>query len=201
MDNNEFPDDIEVNEVVKKYKPIGKKLTYADYADWENDGNRYELIDGVAYMMSAPSATHQRILIKFCRLFGDFLDDKPCEVFVAPFDVCLFGKGDDDENAVQPDVLVICDDKKLENDKYCNGAPDLVIEILSPSTSQFDRIVKMDKYMQAGVREYWITDPDDKSITVHLLENGKYVIRKYSESDIISVNILEGCKIKLNDIF
>jgi len=191
---------MEVNEAVRKYNAQGKKLTYADYASWDDD-NRYELIDGVVHMMSAPTADHQRILIRLVRKLADFLDDKPCEVFAAPFDVCLFGKGDEDNTVVQPDVLVICDDKKTANNKYCNGAPDLAIEILSPSTSRLDRIKKLNKYLQAGVREYWIVDPDDKNIIVNILDDEKYVIYAYDDNDIISLHVLDGCKISLSDIF
>jgi len=190
----------EVNEAVRKYNSLGRKLTYADYASWEDD-NRYELIDGVVHMMSAPSAAHQRTLQEIFRKLANYLDDKPCEVFVAPFDVCLFGMGDEDYTDVQPDILVICDRNKLENGKYCNGAPDLAIEVLSPSTSRIDRIIKLDKYLQAGVREYWLVDPVDKCVAVHILENGKYVISAYDDTKTVPVHVLEGCEIDLSDIF
>ena len=198
MDDTEI---MEVNEAVRKYNSLGRKLTYADYASWEDDGKRYELIDGVVHLMGAPSARHQMILVQFIRQFGDFLDGKSCELLAAPFDVCLFGKGDDDETVVQPDVLIICDEIKLENGKYCNGAPDLVIEVLSRSTSRLDRIVKQNKYLQAGVREYWIVDPFENNVNVHILENGKYLIEIYNSSDNIDVRVLTGCKIDLSKIF
>jgi len=191
--------DLEVYEALRKYNQQGKLFTYSDYAGWE-DGNRYELIDGVVHLMSAPTADHQRVLIRLARKFADYLDDKTCEVFVAPFDVCLSGKGDNDYTVVQPDILVICDESKIDN-RYCNGAPDLVVEILSPSTSRMDRIKKQNKYLQAGVREYWIADPVDKNIVVNVLENGKYVIYAYDETDIISVRVLQDCNITLSDIF
>ena len=191
---------MEVNEAVRKYNALGKKLTYADYASWD-DGNRYELIDGVVHAMSAPNATHQRVLLNLARKIADYLDDKPCEVFLAPFDVCLMGKGDEDDTVVQPDVLVICDERKLENGKYCNGAPDLAIEILSPSTASLDRIKKLNKYLQAGVREYWIVDPVDKSIVVNILENSKYVVTEYNGADTAPVFVLDDCNISLPDVF
>jgi len=190
----------EVNEAVRKYNALGKKLTYADYASWDDD-NRYELIDGVVHAMSAPNAAHQRVLVELTRQIANYLVGKPCEVFAAPFDICLMGKGDEDDTVVQPDILVICDERKLENGKYCNGAPDLAIEILSPSTASLDRIKKLNKYLQAGVREYWIVDPVDKNVVVNILKNGKYVISKYVETETLPVNILDNCNISLPDVF
>jgi len=191
---------MEVNEAVRKYNSLGKRLTYADYASWDDD-NRYELIDGVVHAMSAPTANHQRVLLSLARKLGNYLDDKPCEVFVAPFDVCIMGKGDDDDTVVQPDVLVICDEVKLENGKYCNGAPDLAIEILSPSTASLDRIKKLNKYLQAGVREYWIVDPEERNIVVNILDNEEYIVSTYEETETIPVHVLEGFDIALTDIF
>jgi len=190
---------MEVHEALRKYNEEGKRFTYTDYAGWDDD-NRYELIDGVVHLMSAPSATHQSILVELSRQIANYLIGKSCKVFVAPFDVCINGKGDLDDTVVQPDILVICDNEKIE-DKYCNGAPDLTIEILSPSTSRHDRIVKLNKYLQAGVREYWIIDPVDKSVTVHLLENNKYIIHAYDETDTVAIHVLDDCNVALQDIF
>ena len=195
----EIDENSEVSEAVRKYKQDGL-YTYADYASWDDD-KRYELIDGIAHVMYAPTVDHQSALTGLFLQFGNFLKGKTCKVFVAPFDVCLNGKGDDDYTVVQPDLLVICDRTKIDNRKYCNGAPDLVIEILSPSTSRHDRLVKLNKYLIAGVREYWIVDPDDRSVNVHILENGKYVINAYDEHETIAVSILDGCEIKLPDVF
>jgi len=189
---------MEVNETARKFER-DERYTYADYAGWDGE-NRYELIDGKAYMMSSPTATHQRILIGLLRQLADFLDGNKCEVFIAPFDVCLKAKGDEDDTVVQPDLLVVCDQAKIEK-KRCNGAPDLIIEIVSPSTSRHDRIIKLNKYLQAGVKEYWIADPDDQGVTVHTLENGRYVISAYEGHETIQVNTLDGCKIILPDIF
>jgi len=189
---------MEVNETAKKYDQL-KQYTYEDYAGW-NDDVRYELIDGKAYMMSAPSVTHQSISMELSRQIASFLVGKQCSVFAAPFDVCLFGKGDEDDTVVQPDIVVICDREKLDT-KRCNGAPDMIIEITSPSTSRHDRITKLNKYMQAGVREYWVVDTDDKGVAVHILENGKYVISAYEGTETISVNILDECTIILPDVF
>ena len=188
----------EVNEAVREYNG-DKRFTYADYESWD-DENRYELIDGIAYMMSAPTVEHQSIIVELSRQLANFLKGKPCKVFITPFDVCLNGLGDEDDTVVQPDVLVVCDESKLDK-KRCNGAPDMVIEILSPSTSKRDLFIKLKKYQNAGVREYWIAAPDAKAVNVHLLENGNYVIHPYESDDTISVNILDGCVIALSDVF
>jgi len=189
---------MEVKETVRKYDKR-EHYTYADYAKWDDD-RRWELIDGEAYAMSAPSAMHQSMLVELGRQFANFLVGKQCKVFVAPFDVCLNAKGDKDDTVVQPDLVVICDRSKL-NEKWYNGAPDLIIEITSPSSSRTDRIKKLNKYLQAGVREYWIADPEGKGVTVHILDNGKYIVSAYDETESISVNVLEDCIINLTDVF
>ena len=190
---------MEVKETAKKYNATDGQYTYSEYARW-GDEHRYELIDGFAYMMSAPSIEHQRVVLKVSRQLAAFLDGKPCEVFIAPVDVCLNGKGDEDDTVVQSDILVVCDETIID-EKRCNGAPDLIIEISSPSTSSLDRIKKLNKYLQAGVREYWIVDPLDKSVLVFILENGKYVTNAYDDTETISVHVLDGCDITLPDIF
>ena len=173
--------------------------TYADYCTWDDD-ERWELIDGEAYAMASPTATHQRILLEFAGQFRDFLRNKPCEVFIAPFDVCLNAAGNDDDDVFQPDLMVICDRAKI-SEKYCNGAPDMVIEISSPSTAKHDRFRKFNKYQNAGVREYWIVDPDTKTVSTHILKDEGYMIRAYADTDTISVHVLDGCKISLADVF
>ena len=196
MDESEF---VEVNEAVRKYNSLGRKLTYADYESWD-DENRYELIDGVVYSMSAPSTAHQSILVELLTQLNIFLKGKQCRVFAAPYDVCLNGLGDNDDTVVQPDILVICDNTIIDA-KRCNGAPDMVIEILSPSTSKRDLFIKLKKYQNAKVCEYWIVDPVSKSVNVHILENGHYVIHSYENHDEIHVDVLPGCVIKLQELF
>ena len=179
-----------------------KIYTYADYAEWElEEGERYELLDGVPHMMAVPSIRHQSASVELVYQLRHFLKSKHCELFHAPFDVCLFGLGDQDRNVVQPDILVVCDKKKLEDGKRCNDAPELVIEILSPSTMYHDLFRKLGKYLQAGVREIWMVDPVMKKVYVHLLENNKDDSKEYSKTDIVPVTVLEGCMINLNDVF
>jgi len=176
-----------------------KRYTYADYASWD-DENRYELIDGVAYMMSAPSLEHQEVLGNLFALLWTFLRDKPCKVLVSPFDVCLNAKGDDDDTVVQPDVLVICNISKLDG-KRCNGAPDMTIEVLSPSSKRHDMLLKFNKYMQTGVREYWIVDPIAKTVRVCLLNDGTYEMQDYSAADAVPMHVLGGLLIDMQDVF
>ena len=151
-------------------------------------------------MMSAPTTEHQSILGELHRQFANFLKGKICKVFLAPCDVCLSGLGDEDDTVVQPDLLVVCDESKLDK-KRCNGAPDMVIEILSPSTSKRDLFIKLKKYQNAGVREYWIADPDAKAVNVHILENGRYVINSHESDETVAVTVLDGCVITLSDVF
>ena len=179
---------------------IKKYYTYTDYQAWD-DNERWELIDGAPYAMSpAPSPAHQLLSSNLHLQFATFLKGKSCRVYYAPFDVRLNAAGDDDCDVFQPDLLVICDRAKID-DKGCNGAPDMTIEILSQSTAIRDKVLKFNKYQHAGVREYWIIDPVDKTVLVFILENGRYVASSYSETDTISVHVLEGCKISLREVF
>jgi Uma2 family endonuclease len=174
--------------------------TYADYLEWD-EGERYELIDGEAYMMAPPSRPHQGISMELSGAFWEFLKGKPCKVYTAPFSVRLHPAEDlSDDTVVIPDLIVVCDSSKLDH-RGCNGAPDLVVEILSPSTSRHDRNVKFQKYREAGVREYWIVDPEDKSLVVYALKNGEYVASTYEDTDTVQVAVLPGCAIDLKSVF
>ena len=176
-----------------------ERFTYSDYCTWD-DGERWELIDGYAYAMSpAPSWIHQSYSMALLLKIGAFLEGKPCMVFHAPFDVRLNAESYDD-TVVQPDIVVICDKSKISG-TGCIGAPDMVIEILSPSTAAHDRFLKFRTYLRAGVREYWIVDPDTKTVTVHILKNGEYTTNVYDDADSAPVHVLEGLTIELKDIF
>lgn len=150
--------------------------TYADYCSWPDDV-RYELIDGVAYAMGpAPVRRHQGILLELARQVANILDGSPCRPYIAPFDVRL-PKTDEIDNdvdtVVQPDLVVICDRAKLD-DKGCRGAPDWVVEVLSPSTAGHDQILKRALYQRVGVREYWLVHPVDRIVTIYTLDAGSY---------------------------
>jgi len=176
-----------------------KRYTYADYCSWGEDV-RCELIDGVVYDMSpAPTSAHQRISGNLFAQLYVFLQGKPCKVFYAPFDVRL-DPGAGDDSVVQPDILVICDMSKI-TDSGCDGAPDMVVEILSPSTASKDMLLKHRKYLQACVREYWVVDPQLKIVRVHVLKDGRYDYIDYLETSRVPVRTLDGCEIDIQKVF
>jgi Uma2 family endonuclease len=185
--------------LAEKYEET-PRYTWADYLEWDEDVHM-ELVDGEAVAMAPPSGTHQGIITELLYKIRGFLEGKPCKVYPAPYAVRLNPREDgEDDTIFEPDIVVVCDPSKL--DKHgCKGAPDLVIEVLSPSTIRHDRIVKFRKYQQAGVREYWIVDPETQSIQACVLENGRYVASVYDEEDTAPVTVLPGCRIALKDIF
>ncbi len=173
-------------------------FTYGDYCDWPED-ERWELIDGVAYAMTpAPSRLHQDFVIDLGAQIHGHLKDRGCKIYVAPFDVRFPHSDEADaqiDTVLQPDVAVICDPSKLD-DKGCRGAPDWVIEILSPSTAARDMIQKRGVYERHGVREYWIVDPTNRLLTIYRLEAGSFGkpdIRPLT--DKVPSAVLEGLEI------
>ncbi len=186
---------------------ITKRYTYADYLTWA-DGKMRELINGFIRMMTpAVSTRHQRISreIEFA-LVGFIRKHKGnCEVFYAPFDVRFPKKNDtsDDkiDTVVQPDICVVCDPSKID-EKGCLGAPDMIVEIQSPSTAKYDLREKFDLYQEAGVREYWVVH-QDKAVDVFILQpDGKYDKGTfYQVHETVPVHVLKGCEIKLEEIF
>ena len=158
---------------------LQQKFTYADYAQWPED-QRWELINGEAYALTGPQRLHQDIVVELGRQIGNYLQGKPCKGYVAPFDVRLPCKDEADakvETLVQPDLSIICDQSKLDKlDKLgCRGAPDWIIEVLSPSTTLKDMNTKRSLYEQHGVQEYWISHPEDRWLMVYSLDaQGRY---------------------------
>jgi Uma2 family endonuclease len=176
------------------------RYTYADVLTWD-EGERYELLDGEALMMATPSRIHQKILGELFAQFHNFLKGKPCEVYPAPFGVRLFPQKDNsDDTFFEPDITVVCDPSKLD-DRGCNGPPDLVVEILSPSTAKYDLIEKLNKYRLAGVRECWFVDPEEKIVQAHIMEGGEHKFAVYESGDTAPVRILPGCQIDLKAVF
>jgi Uma2 family endonuclease len=181
-----------------------ERYTYADMQEWETKpGERWEIIDGIAYMMAAPNVDHQSISMELGTQLHIFLRDKPCRVFAAPFDVRLFPEPDDsDDTCVQPDLVVVCDSSQIADGKACKGAPSLVIEIISPSSRSIDMLYKFNKYKDAGVREYWVIEPEAKTVHVFSLVDGQYLAKGYGVEDkTLEAGVLPGCVIDLEALF
>lgn len=181
-----------------------RKITYRDYLQWDDD-ERWEIIDGEAYNMTpAPSRVHQEILGALFNAFYNYLADKSCKVYVAPFDVRLIEKQNEPDviNVVQPDLTVVCDPSKLD-EKGCAGNPDLIVEIISPATAAHDYIRKLALYERRGVPEYWIVHPVDKTVMIFLLtekqEYGKP--RIFAGGDMVPVTLFPDLVIDLKKIF
>ena len=155
------------------------------------DGQRAELIDGQMYMMAPPTRMHQRITLELSTVINNYIKDKggPCEVDIAPFAVFLNA---DDKNYVEPDISVICNPGKL-TDKGCTGAPDWIIEIVSPGSRRTDYYTKLFKYRTAGVREYWIVDPEKNRIMVYSFESDDTA--EYTFSEAVKTGIYDELEI------
>ena len=157
-------------------RATGHRFTYADYRQWPDD-ERWELIDGVAYAMApAPTISHQILTGQLFRQIDQALDGTPCRALIAPVDVLLPAANEADEQVttvVQPDILVVCDPAKV-TENHIRGAPDWIIEVLSPATARHDHLTKRALYERAGVREYWLVHPVDRVITLYTLKDGLY---------------------------
>ena len=174
------------------------KHTYADYLETSDD-ERYELLHGALVMAPAPREIHQSILGRLHIDMGVFLDEHNLGyIYFSPFDVVL-----SDENVVQPDLLFISNERAhIITPENIQGAPDLVVEILSPATAERDRSVKFELYAQHGVHEYWIVDPDARTITVFLLDGGAFEeVDTYSEGETLTSPMLAGFTFKLEGKF
>ncbi|CAI8832262.1 Uma2 family endonuclease [Methylocaldum szegediense] len=180
-----------------------ERHTYADYLSWPEDV-RYELIDGRAYLMaSAPNLEHQDVVGEIYRQLSNALEGKPCRLFVAPVDVRLPKADESDDSidtVVQPDVLVVCDASKLDR-RGVRGAPDFVVEVLSPLTASHDHVLKRRVYERAGVREYWLVHPIDRMVTIYRLLDGEYGKPDVQElSGETAVGVLEGVSVAWDDL-
>jgi Uma2 family endonuclease len=189
-----------MSDTAKKILEDDRRYTYADYKAWElNAGERYELINGEAYAMSAPNDFHQAIAAELTYQFIHFLRGKPCKVRPAPYDVRLFYKEDEsDDTVVQPDLAVICDEKRRGYEGG-RGAPDLIVEILSPSNTSEEYVRKFNLYLEAGVREYWIVAPESKTVQVFVLQDGAYT--GTVSTTTVQSKVLPGLSVTLSDVF
>ena len=180
------------------------RYTYGDLMEWD-DGKRYELYDGMPVAMASPSDVHQEISGNIFAQFHYYLRGKPCKVYSAPFDVRLFDMDDDrpedSEYVLQPDLMVVCDKSKVDRHGV-HGAPDLVIEILSPSTQERDWREKFTLYQKAGVREYWVVDPVGRFVAAHILKAGKYDTPIfYASGAKVPVSLWDAFAVDLSTVF
>lgn len=184
--------------IARKY--ADQALTLSEYLSLpEND--RMELVEGLPYLLASPSDSHQRIAGGFYAALRAYLRGKGCQVRIAPLDVFL-DEQDDQPTVVQPDVFVVCDRSKLDH-RGCHGAPDLIIEVLSPGTKGHDQVVKLNLYRRCGVREYWIVDAEGEP-TVHqfvLSDQGYLLAGAYGANDRLRVHVLDSCEVDLHDVF
>lgn len=178
----------------KKTSDNRKEVTLADYMALP-EGTRAELIDGVLYDMAGASRAHSRTQVYAIHKILDYIErnNGGCEVFGSDFDVILF---EDRDTVVQPDVFVVCDSDKV-GEHGVNGAPDWIIEIASPSNYRHDYLRKLNLYMEADVREYWIINPMEQNISVYIIENMDFELHFYGFKEDVPVQIYDG-KLKLN---
>jgi Uma2 family endonuclease len=184
---------------------LSQEYSYADYLQWKFE-ERLEIIKGKIFKMSpAPSRIHQKLSGEIFRELSTFLKGKPCEVYSAPFDVRLPRKSKEDRDiltVIQPDICVICDPAKLD-DRGCLGAPDLVVEVLSPGNNKKDLEIKYDVYEEAGVRDYWLILPQIQAVLQYILtEEGHYSgARPLTEDHILTTPVLPGFQLDLEELF
>lgn len=194
--------DIQMTELAQKLKDC---FSYNDYLQW--DTGRWELIDGIVYDMTpAPSRQHQKILMDLAAIIHGQVSKGPCEVYVTPFDVRLPDSADVsvDEiiTVVQPDIVIVCDQTKLD-ERGCLGAPDLVVEILSPATAAKDLKIKRDLYERHGIKKYWVVHPVDKFFMIYRPgeDNLYQKATVLSGEDVITSSAVDDVEINLEDIF
>lgn len=181
---------------------LEKDYSYLDYIKW-TFSERVELIKGKILKMSpAPNRRHQFTVRNLYHRFGVFFEGKDCQWFPAPFDVRLhIPKGKKNHSVVQPDLCVICDLAKLD-DAGCDGTPDLMVEILSPSNQKHDLVTKFDLYEEAGVKEYWVVDPLNKTVLVYTAVDGKFQgLRPFTEGMNIQSPLFPGMQLSCDEVF
>ena len=199
------PDFFLLHEESSKYKST-RRISYEEYMELvESSDQRYELIDGEVYLLASPSFGHQVVVGEIAWHFGNYFRGKPCRPVTAPLDIRLFGfatKFEENPNVVQPDVVVICDEEKVNEDGRYEGIPTLVVEVLSPSTMGKDMVAKLNLYMKSGVSEYWIVDIKSKKILQYSFSEKRDIegLVILEEGDIIKSTAFKGLEIPLKDI-
>lgn len=181
---------------------LSKTYSYSDYLLWQFS-ERIELIKGYILKMSpAPSRRHQTVSQNINKYFLNLFSNHSCSVYVAPFDVRLHVKfSKKNATVVQPDLCIICDESKLD-DKGCDGAPDLIVEILSPKNSKHYIETKFNLYQESGVKEYWIVETEQRIVLVYTLKNGIYIgLKPFGEDETIVSPLFSEMKITVDDVF
>ena len=186
-------EETKVREALPDYERL---YTVEDYLSWD-ESFKAELYEGALVVAFSPTHRHQGISGEIYGQIWQFLKGKQCKAFPAPFSVKLF---ENEETVFVPDIVVICDESKLGGHIF-NGAPDMVIEILSPSTARLDKKLKYQKYQKAGVKEYWIVDPELNLLEANVMNSERYTTMIYDENDKAPVHILDGFEINLADVF
>lgn len=200
------PDYYLVHEEAQKYQTT-KKVSYEEYMELvESSDQRYELIDGEIYLLASPSFSHQVVVNEIAWHFNNHFRGKTCRSLTAPLDIRLFGyatKFEEDPNVVQPDVVVICDQDKVNEEGKYLGIPTLVVEVLSPSTKAKDLVAKLNLYAKSGIKEYWVVNPEQKSILQYSFseEREPDYPQNYLLRDTIQSTVFSDLKIALADIF
>lgn len=200
------PDNYLVREEAKTYK-TPRRVSYEEYmALVEASEQRYELIDGEIYLMASPSFSHQILVNEIAWHFHNFFRGKRCRSLTAPLDVRLFcfaTKFEEDPNVVQPDIIVICDEDKVDEDNRYVGIPTLIVEVLSPSTKGKDMVAKLNLYMKSGVQEYWVIDLEGKSVIQYVFSQERDIqsVNIFKEGETIGSTVFAGLEIPLGDVF
>lgn len=179
-----------------------KRCTFQDLLSWD-DNSRYEIFDGVPIMLATPTTKHQGIISYLTTEFNIFFKGQTCRVFPSPFTIRLSEADDYDhaDNVFEPDISIVCNKNQLDQ-HGCKGAPNLIVEVLSPSTSRNDRVKKYNTYQRFGVYEYWIIDPLNETVEIYILDNGTYKRwNAYGREDTISSGQFESFEIKAEDMF
>ena len=183
---------------------LDKIYTYADYYKWRFE-ERVELIKGKIFKMSpAPNRFHQELTRDILLALSNFLQGKQCQVYMAPFDVRLPKRSNDDKDIItvlQPDVCVVCDPSKLDY-RGCIGAPDIIVEILSPGNNSKEMKNKYEVYEYACVKEYWVVSPQNQTFLIHTLQDGKFQLSPVKvPGDVVTSALLPGFSLDLTELF
>lgn len=182
------------------------RVTYEEYLKLlDTSESQYELIDGQIYLMSAPRHTHQVMVTRLLVKIANWLDGRPCEAFVAPYDIKLYNDSpsfEEDPNVVQPDISVICDPDNINDNGYYEGIPTMVVEVMSPSTRSKDMIAKLSLYMKSGIAEYWLVDTEQEEIMLYnFKDRNAPCVHTYRLGETLRSGHFKGLEIHLKDLF